>query len=262
MRRRHTYALAGGLASAGAPIGLLGVRLTRNRRRRARVSLRTLRAELASDRAGYTYVGTSTAIAFSLFGYLLGRQADRLAALSETDPLTGLANARAFVDRLEKELARSRRYGLPLALLFVDLDGLKRINDGHGHAAGDQAIRRVAHVIRSELRQPDLGARWGGDEFAVIAPSTSHAAALALAGRMRALIAAQRTAVPLTASFGVATIDPVADGNVPGAAALMRAADAALYEAKRSGRNRVVAAAAPPAFSDAGLRVPRALHTR
>ena len=263
MRRRHTYALAGGLASAGAPIGLLGVRLRQNRRRRTRLSLRALRAELASDRAGYAYVGASTAIAFSLFGYLLGRQADWLAALSETDALTGLANARALVDRLEKELARSRRYRQPLALLFVDLDGLKRINDGHGHAAGDHAIRRAAHVIQSELRQPDLGARWGGDEFAVVAPSTSHAAALALAERIRALVADQRTAVPLTASIGVATIDPVADGDVPGAAALMRAADAALYEAKRRGRNRVVAAAeAPLAFSGPIPRVPRALYTR
>ena len=107
--RRHTYALAGGVASAGAPIGLLGVRLIRNRRRRTRLSLRALRAELAADRAGYTYVATSTAIAFSLFGYLLGRQADRLAVLSETDALTGLANARALVDRIEKELDRPRR---------------------------------------------------------------------------------------------------------------------------------------------------------
>jgi diguanylate cyclase (GGDEF)-like protein len=192
----------------------------------------------------------STAVAFTLFGYILGRQADWLAELSETDPLTGLSNARGFFDRLGAELARSRRYREPLALLSVDLDGLKSINDRYGHRAGDVAIRSVAEVIRSELRESDLGARWGGDEFAVLAPSTSRVAALALAERIRGLIPQRSTRWPLSVSVGVATVDPNTDGEDIDSATLMRAADAAMYEAKRSGRDRVVAAS--PAKNSGG----------
>jgi diguanylate cyclase (GGDEF)-like protein len=189
-----------------------------------------------------TYVGLSTAIAFAAFGYVLGRQADRLAALSETDALTGLSNARALFDRLDRELARSRRYRQPLALLLVDLDGLKGINDRYGHGAGDEAIRRLATVIRSQLRETDIGARWGGDEFAVLAPQTANAAAMALAERIRSLIPRHSGGWPLTASVGVASIDPATNVRPIDSASLMRAADVAMYEAKRSGKDRVAAA--------------------
>jgi diguanylate cyclase (GGDEF)-like protein len=178
------------------------------------------------------------------FGYVLGRQADRLAELSETDALTGLANARRLFHRLETELARSRRYREPLALLLVDLDGLKLINDRFGHHAGDQAIRRLADVIRSQLRETDVAARWGGDEFAVLAPSTSRNAAIALAERIRALIPQERSPWHLSGSLGVAAIDPRSDERLVDSATLMRAADAAMYEAKRTGRNKVVVASA------------------
>jgi diguanylate cyclase (GGDEF)-like protein len=139
------------------------------------------------------------------------------------------------------ELARSPRYRQPLALLLVDSDGLKRINDRLGHHAGDEAIRRLADVIRSQLRETDVAARWGGDEFAVLAPSTSTGAALALAERIRALIPQQGAQWRLSGSLGVAAIDLQADKDVVDSATLMRAAEAALYEAKRAGRNRVVA---------------------
>jgi diguanylate cyclase (GGDEF)-like protein len=204
--------------------------------------LRRALREAAGDPPDYIYVGTSTAIAFSLFGYALGRQADRLAELSETDALTGLSNARGLFDRLDAELARSRRYREPIALLFVDLDGLKSINDRYGHRAGDEAIRNLADVIRSQLRESDVGARWGGDEFAVLAPNTSRAAALALAERIRALIPRQSVEWPLSGSVGVAAIEPRTDGEVWDASTLMRAADAAMYDAKRGGRNKVVVA--------------------
>jgi two-component system, cell cycle response regulator len=204
------------------------------------MSLRRALREAAGDPPDYIYVGTSTAIAFSLFGYALGRQADRLAELSETDALTGLSNARGLFDRLDAELARSRRYREPIALLFVDLDGLKSINDRYGHRAGDEAIRNLAEVIRSQLRESDVGARWGGDEFAVLAPNTSRAAALALAERIRALIPRQSVEWPLSGSVGVAAIEPRTDGEVWDASTLMRAADAAMYDAKRGGRNKVV----------------------
>lgn len=242
MRRRLAYACTGVLLSAGAPVGLLGVRLAGNRPGSGSMSLRGAIRELAADTAGYIYVGASTAIAFALFGYVLGRQADRLARLSETDALTGLSNARGLFDRLDAELARSRRYREPLALLLVDLDGLKSVNDRYGHRAGDEAIRSLADVIRSELRETDVGARWGGDEFAILAPSTSKVAAFALAERIRALIPQQSAQWPLTGSVGVATIDPNTDGELVDSATLMPTADAAMYEAKRRGRNRVVIA--------------------
>lgn len=246
MRRRFAYACIGGLLSAGAPLGLFAVRLGRHRRRFYSMSVRGAACEDAADPPDYIYVGMSTAVAFTFFGYILGRQVDRFAELSKTDPLTGLSNARGLFDQLDAELARSRRYREPLALLFVDLDGLKSINDRYGHRAGDDAIRSLADVIRSELRESDVGARWGGDEFAVLAPSTSRAAALALAERIRALIAERSTRWPLSASVGVATLDPNTTGEVVDSATLMRAADAAMYQAKQSGRNRVVIAPSSP----------------
>jgi hypothetical protein len=152
MLRRFAYACAGGLLSAGAPVGLLGLRLARRKSGSRLVWLRRAAREVAADRTGYLYVGTSTALAFVAFGYILGRQADRLSRLSETDALTGLFNSRGLLHRLATELARSRRYGEPLALLLMDLDGLKSVNDRYGHLAGDEAIRSLAAVIRSELR--------------------------------------------------------------------------------------------------------------
>jgi diguanylate cyclase (GGDEF)-like protein len=225
-------------------VGLLAVRGPRRDPDTGSTSWRRALREAADHPRDYVYVGVSTALAFAAFGYVVGRQADRLAELSETDPLTRLANARRLFDRLETELARARRYREPLALLLVDLDGLKRINDRFGHPAGDEAIRRLADVIRSQLRETDVAARWGGDEFAVLAPSTSKDAAAALAERIRALIPQEPAPWQLSGSLGVAVIDPPSDEGIVDSATLMRAADAALYEAKRTGRNRVVVAPA------------------
>lgn len=180
---------------------------------------------------------------FATFGYMLGWQADALAELSETDQLTRLLNADGFAARLQAEVQRSRRYREPLSLLFLDLDGLKSINDQYGHRAGSQALRDVAAVIRAELRATDTGARWGGDEFTVIAPNTNKDAATTFAERIRAGIAGHVTEWPLTASIGIATLDwETAElETVPDAHALLRDADAAMYEAKRRGKNKVVA---------------------
>jgi diguanylate cyclase (GGDEF)-like protein len=240
--RRVAYACAGGLLAAGAPAGLFAVRGLRQDRDGGSPSWRGALRDATTHPGDYIYVGVSTAIVFTIFGYVLGRQAEWLAKLSETDPLTGLANARRLFERLDTELARSRRYREPLSLLLVDLDGLKSINDQFGHHAGDEAIHGLADVIRSQLRETDLAARWGGDEFAVLAPSTSKSAAVALAERIRALIPRQSAAWHLSASLGVATIDPRREEDVVDSSTLMRAADAALYEAKRTGRNRVVVA--------------------
>jgi hypothetical protein len=149
MRRRYFYALTAGVLSSGAPAGLLGIRLVRRDKDK---SLHRMRSEIAADRAAYIYIGAATAVIFALFGYVLGRHADELADLSETDALTQLLNARGFSSRLRAEIRRAKRYREPLSVLFLDVDSLKRINDRHGHRAGSDALRQVASVIRAELR--------------------------------------------------------------------------------------------------------------
>ena len=236
--RRLSYAAVGALLSVGAPIGLLLLRLNRQ----GRISLARIRAEVAGDIPTYGYISTSTGLVFSLFGGMLGRQADRLAGLATTDALTGLQNARALQEGLQREVARAVRYRQPLSLLLVDLDGLKVINDLLGHHAGDRALCHVAEAIRVQLRASDIGVRWGGDEFALLAPNTRRSAAAVLAQRVQSLVgdAPVSSAVPpMAVSIGIATFDP--DGAVQvDASSLMSAADAALYHAKRSGRDRIV----------------------
>jgi diguanylate cyclase (GGDEF)-like protein len=215
MKRRFSYALTAGILTSGIPDRIMG-------------------------RKG---IGWLRPTVFAAFGYVLGRQADELAELSETDPLTRLLNARGFATRLQAEIQRARRYREPLSLLFLDLDGLKVINDKFGHRAGSQALREAAAVIRGELRETDTGARWGGDEFTVIAPNTNKDPATLFAERIRAGIAEHVTEWPVTASIGIATLDweVVEVETVPDAQALLRDADAAMYEAKRRGKNKVVA---------------------
>jgi len=167
----------------------------------------------------------------------------RLERLAITDPLTELANRRRFAEALAAEIERSRRYGNPLALVLADLDHFKRVNDRHGHAAGDEVLRECARALRQSVRAPDLVARYGGEEFAVLMPQTGLEQAIESAERARAALAALRVPPvdwPLSASFGVAALLP---GE--GAAALLARADAALYEAKHAGRNRVVQADEP-----------------
>jgi diguanylate cyclase (GGDEF)-like protein len=174
--RAIRYALAGGVLSLGEPIGLLVVREL--------YGAPPVVTELLQQRVTYLYVFATTALILAGLGYLLGRQADRLQALSETDVLTGLPNRRALRQRLTDEMRRGARYGSPVSLLIIDIDGLKRINDDRGHGAGDRLIRRVAAAISATLRNSDLGARWGGDEFAVVMPNASSEAAQHLAERL------------------------------------------------------------------------------
>jgi len=232
------YAMAGGVLGLGAPAGLLLMRL-----RRDTFSMRSVLEEIESDRETYVYSAMSTTVAFALFGGVLGNYADRLARLATTDPLTGLYNPRAFYDHLRQELRRLARYREPLSLLLMDLDGLKRVNDQFGHEAGDAALRSVAGAIARGLREIDLGARIGGDEFAVLAPRTDAKAAGALAERLRALVAQggdDRPGRGSTISIGIASVSSSTDAP-PTAASLMAAADRALYAAKRAGGNRVSA---------------------
>lgn len=238
--RRWLYASVAALLSAGAPIGLFMVRGVTG----GRASPEWVRDEIAADAALFAYVTLSTLSVFLAFGYVLGRQADRLLELSETDPLTGLRNARVFQERLLEEIARARRYRHPLSLLFVDVDGLKAVNDRGGHVAGDAALVRVATALRRTARSTDLAARWGGDEFALLAPDTTSAAALTLGERIRVLVseASRDARDAMTVSVGLATTSGEEDTT---AEQLRARADAALYAAKHQGRDRVVAAVPP-----------------
>jgi diguanylate cyclase (GGDEF)-like protein len=236
-RRGFNYAISAAVVAVG---GLLLLRAFF-------APAESLRVEFLSNRYTYAYVFAVTAVTFLVLGYVLGRQADRLRHSSTTDPLTGLPNRRAMNDRLRGEWQRAARYRSPLALLLIDIDGLKRINDERGHSAGDHLLRSTAAGIRHTLRATDLGARWGGDEFSIVAPQTSREAALRLAERLLVHLRDQDRAVGgITASVGVAVFEPAhADGNNAGAKdaeSLMRAADAALYAAKSAGRNQVIVA--------------------
>ncbi len=167
-------------------------------------------------------------------------QRERFRTLAQTDGLTGLPNFRAFRARLDEELRRTDRRGKPLALVMIDLDDLKRLNDVHGHLAGNQAIAAFANVIRQELRSSDFAARYGGDEFVVLLPQTDASQAARFAERVRAEVAraGEQLGLPLHGSLGVSQLDP--DRLEP--ELLVRMADAALYEAKRAGRDRVAIA--------------------
>ena len=175
----------------------------------------------------------------------LTRANARLAALATTDALTALPNQRALGDILEREVDRARRYGRGLAVLVLDLDHFKALNDGHGHAAGDAALRELAVVARAALRDVDVLGRWGGEEFVAIVPENAGADAAALAERVRLAVASRIWGVGggahLTCSIGVAVYPhDAADG-----AGLIDRADHAMYAAKRSGRNRVCLASDP-----------------
>lgn len=178
---------------------------------------------------------------------LLGReqlQAD-LARQDTIDTLTGVPNQRGFFAALAPWLALARRPGLPTALMLLDLDQFKRVNDSYGHAAADAVLRSVVEACRRQLRDSDFLGRMAGVEFVILLPRTQPAEALLVAERIRAAIAAspvkaERAMIGMTASFGVTTIRPD-DSTV----SLLQRADLALRSAKEAGRNRVEQAPAP-----------------
>lgn len=166
--------------------------------------------------------------------------------LSHIDPLTGCFNRRLFEQRMQAEMERCKRYPAPLALVFVDIDHFKAINDAHGHAAGDEVLRAVATLLRDSARsQVDWVVRFGGEEFIIVLPERGSADGAVLAERLRRLIEftpinVNGQQLMVTASFGVAEFEP--DDGID---ELVSRADAALYRAKDLGRNRVEIA--PPA---------------
>lgn len=231
------FALWGMLLAAGAPLGLLTLRFVTSN---ADPSFAFVGAQINSDPLLYGYVTFATMFMFVLLGQTLGAREDELAKTSITDPLTRLPNRRHLFERLDEELARSSRHNVPFALLLIDVDHLKEINDRGGHHAGDRALVCVGDALRKTCRSTDLAARFGGDEFVVLASSTSGENALALGDRIRATIRqnAKDFPIPLTVSMGVA--EP--NDQIFTAKQLFDVADGALYAAKKAGRDRAVRA--------------------
>jgi diguanylate cyclase (GGDEF)-like protein/putative nucleotidyltransferase with HDIG domain len=191
----------------------------------------------------------ATVLTLLLTGIVVATIRDRMASLIEglthaarRDPLTDLLNRRGFEEVFDVELERARRTEAPVSLIVLDLDRFKRINDAFGHAAGDEALKRVALCIRTAKRSFDSAARVGGEEFALLAPDCDEHGAYMLAERVRGDVERGFASGhgPLTSSLGIATF-PL-HGQSP--EALLRAADQALYAAKRLGRNRSVISSA------------------
>jgi diguanylate cyclase (GGDEF)-like protein len=212
----------------------------------------------------FIYVLGSGAVVFGTAGWILWRRTraklgrlrrelsarqSELASLRATatvDSLTGFYLRDYFFSRLEEEDERARRYGGGFALLMLDLDGFKEINDRHGHLAGDQFLREIGTTIRDQLRAADIACRYGGDEFCLLLPQTARAGAHAIAERIRAavsrrVVGVDGQALRVTVSIGLALFPDHDAGNVE---SLVRRSDEALYLAKRTGRDRVAPSAA------------------
>jgi diguanylate cyclase (GGDEF)-like protein len=168
------------------------------------------------------------------------RAEDQIRQMAMTDALTGLLNRQAFEEAARRELARSRRDGLPVSFLMADLDHFKHVNDTFGHLAGDQVLIEVSRAMRASLREQDALARYGGEEFCAVLAATGGQQALQAAERLRAAVASLEIAAlrgqSITVSVGV-TVNGAADEA--GVSGCVRRADEALYRAKNTGRNRV-----------------------
>lgn len=203
-------------------------------------------ARFAGTLLVHVFAAAAGLLQLGLLTTLLRDRERRFRGLSSRDPLTGIANRRATLERLEEVWSRAQRYHEPLAVAIVDVDRFKDVNDRHGHPTGDLVLTHLAQILRTSLRGEDYVGRWGGEEFLVVLPLQGLVSARAALERCRVRIADEPVrssagrVVRVTASFGLATFPG------PGMAQpqdLIAAADAALYRAKRGGRNRVECAA-------------------
>jgi diguanylate cyclase (GGDEF)-like protein len=167
-----------------------------------------------------------------------------LSELSARDALTGLYNRWYVMEKIESEMNRSLRHGSPVAVLMIDIDHFKRVNDTWGHAVGDRVLKSVGQVLRDSCRVYDVPGRYGGEEFCVVLPETKLGSSPAVAERIRsrvesAFVPVDHTSINVTASIGVAGLDEETADAILTASALIDRADRALYVAKHRGRNRV-----------------------
>jgi diguanylate cyclase (GGDEF)-like protein len=199
------------------------------------------RAEEGDFGMAYDVAGDARPDGITLVGHAYNRMRTQLASIALSDPLSGCLNRRGFEQQLTREAARAARSGSELALLAVDVDYFKRVNDTFGHLAGDAVIREIGELLRETARAGDVVARVGGEEFMVLAPATNVAGAYNVATRIldafrRRSFAGVQGRLPITASIGVVA-DQARDEHM--VEALRARADEALYAAKRGGRNRV-----------------------
>ncbi len=171
----------------------------------------------------------------------------QITSMSETDGLTGLPNVRHFRDRIRMEHARARRYDESYAIIMLDIDHFKKVNDVYGHPVGDTVLRELASILKEAARETDLPARYGGEEFIVFMPRTGLVDVVTAGERLRKTVERKAFAAPspllrVTISIGIADFRPGFGGNEQD---VIRRADQALYEAKRGGRNRVVCDQSP-----------------
>lgn len=176
------------------------------------------------------------------------RKETLLADLAFKDPLTGLNNRRGFAEIAQSLLANAQRQDRALALAMLDIDHFKRVNDSHGHDAGDEVLCALARTLRTSVRESDVLGRFGGEEFAILLPGADGEGARGVLEKCRSRVAEapitlrSGTAVPITVSIGFVTLSP----EVWSLQALIKRADMALYDAKGAGRNRVICALPPP----------------
>ncbi|HHH72655.1 MAG TPA: GGDEF domain-containing protein, partial [Sulfuricurvum sp.] len=174
-----------------------------------------------------------------IFGviYYLERHARQFKVLATYDTLTGIFNRREFDRIVAEEFERSSRYNRPMSVILMDIDHFTLVTDTYGHQAGDVALKGLAKFIQGHIRRHDFFARWGGEEFAILATETTAAEAAQLAEKLRIQLQQQRfgSVGQITVSFGVAQIDE----SVETFGALFKQVDEALYQAKEAGRNRV-----------------------
>ena len=229
---------------------LIGAAAFAARALRALMSPESVASEMATHStlnvgSAFSYLVLVLMLHATLLALVAGRLVTHLRRLSRHDGLTGLLNRRAVEEALAEQLSHSLRSGEVFSVMMLDVDHFKSINDRHGHAAGDLALKRVAAQLRGGLREIDRLGRFGGEEFLLVLPGLSVAQALPMAERLRADVAAQPVAATGGASIALSVSIGVAgwDGGEGDAERLLARADAALFEAKAAGRNRVAGVA-------------------
>ena len=225
---RIKFGLLGAVLALGAPLGWKIITLCY--------------ATEPASAALFVYLTASTTAVFTSFGIALGTLHERIRGLAMRDPLTGLLNQTNFRNTAHFIVELARRHREPYALVMMDIDHFKRVNDEHNHFFGSHVLKELAKVIEATVRASDIAARFGGDEFILLLPRTTQAEAALVTERLRATVAATTfvlgaDSIQITLSIGVALAEGPEQGDLD---ALMALADKGLYQAKNNGRNRVV----------------------
>lgn len=227
---RHRFAIGGLALALAAALGAPAV---------AHVLSYSLKLALEPLLVAVSFV---VAFVFIAAGWALGRRVDKLADEARRDPVTRVGNRRHWEESLQEEVARARVAKMPLSLMMVDVDNLKKLNDAAGHQAGDVALAVVGEVLNASCRSRDVAARFGGDEFALLLPRTKASEAQVVAERIRSELKRRRATLDapldtlLSVSIGVCDLVSAATATPDG---IFEGADRALYIAKEEGRDRV-----------------------